>query len=126
VEPQLGIGVRPTKRNPWILCLIGLSTAFMFALLLHAWSWAAALRGSSEQEGAYFFAGLGALMLGAPTSVLASLLLDQLEPLLVRLGITSLQFVLGAMVVNWALIGFMIGWWNKRRALQETQRRSTS
>jgi hypothetical protein len=104
------------KRNPWVFSLIGLSLALMFALLLHAWYWAAVLRGAPEQEGAYFFAGTSALILGAPTSIAASLLLAPLEPLLVRFGITSLQFVLGAMVANWTLIGFMIGWWKKRRA----------
>lgn len=108
------------NRNPWVLSLLGLSLATMFALLLHAWYWAAVLRGAPEQEGAYFFAGLAALILGAPASIVASLLLGPLEPVLVRFGITSLQFVLGAMVVNWALIGFVIGWWRKRRALRGT------
>jgi hypothetical protein len=108
------------KRNPWVLSLLGLSLGVIFALLLYGWYWAAVLRGAPEQEGAYFFAGLAALIFGAPVSVVASLLLGPAEPILIRFGITSLQFVLGAMVVNWALIGFMIGWWKRRRALHRT------
>jgi hypothetical protein len=104
------------KRNSWVLSLVGLSLALVLALLLHSWYWAAVLREAPEQEGAYFFASIGGLVLGAPTSIIASFLLGPLEPLLVRLGITSLQFVLGAMVVNWTVIGFLIGAWNKRRA----------
>ena len=108
----------PLKRNPWVLSLIGLSLALAFALFLYTWYWSAVHRESPQQEGAYFFASLSALVLGAPISVAASLLLGPLEPLLDTLEITSLQFVLGAMVVNWTLIGFVIGWWNKRRALR--------
>jgi hypothetical protein len=117
MEPELRARVMTIKRNPWILSLLGLGLAAMFALLLHAWYWALVLRGAPEQEGIYFFIGIAALVLGAPTSIVASLSLGPVEPVLVRFGITSLQFILAAMVVNWTLIGFMIGWWQKRKAL---------
>lgn len=121
MEPELGARVMTIKRNPWVLSLLGLGSAAMFALLLHAWYWALVLRGAPEQEGTYFFVGIAALVLGAPTSIVASLSLGPVEPVLVRFGITSLQFVLAAMVVNWTLIGFMIGWWQKRKALHGSQ-----
>lgn len=109
-------------RNPWVLGLIGLSLALIVASLLHAWYWAAVLREAPEQEGAYFIASICALVLGAPTSIAASLMLTPTEPLLVRFGISSLQFILGAMVMNWALVGFVVGWWNRRKAREGTPR----